>query len=98
MAWTDLDLAAPGSVAPGGGVAAIAKDSRSSDTFWIGADGSVQVASYQPGTAWVQSTLAGPGSASLSAGLTAISKQFGRREVWWIGADGSVQAAYHEGI
>src|SRR4051794_23746289 len=63
MAWTDIDLVGAGSMGPGGGVAAIAKDARSTDTFWVAADGSVRVASYEPGTAWAQSTLGGPGGA-----------------------------------
>jgi hypothetical protein len=92
--WRGFQLAPANSVAQHGGVAAVSRIPNSMETWWIGANGSVQDAYWYEGAQWQRFELAPAGSASVTGGIAAVSRIPGSMEVWWIGANGSVQGAY----
>lgn len=89
-----FDLAAAGSAALGGGSAVVSRIPESMETWWIGANGSIQAAYWYEGGAWQRYELAPAGSASLTGNVAAVSRISNSMELWWVGANGSIQAAY----
>jgi hypothetical protein len=77
-----------------GDIATVSRVPNSMETWWIGANGSIQDAYWYEGSSWQRFELAPAGSASTTGGITAVSRIPNSMEVWWIGVDGSVQAAY----
>jgi hypothetical protein len=95
--WQRFELAPGGSASSTATIAAVSRIPGSMETWWIGADGSVQAAFWYDGGQWQRYELAPAGSASTSGGITAVSRIPGSMEVWWIGANGSVQDAFWYG-
>src|SRR5712691_1135926 len=75
-------------------IKSVSRDANTMEVFWIGADGSIEDASFYEGQGWNRFQLAPPGSASRTGGIAAVSRAPHTMEVWWIGQDGSVQDAY----
>jgi hypothetical protein len=92
--WQQFELAPPGSAAANGGITTVSRIPSSMETWWIGANGSVQDAYWYEGGQWQRFELAPGGSASTNGGITAVSRIPNSMETWWIGANGSVQDAY----
>jgi len=95
--WTPFPaaIAADGSAAPDGGVAAVSSDPTGLEVYWIGTDGAVRGAAWTEGAGWqaFPDPVAPVGSAATAGAITAMSRTAGVTEVCWIGADGSVQMA-----
>jgi LysM repeat protein len=95
--WTPFPaaIAADGSTAPDGGVAAVSLDPTGLEVYWIGTDGAVRGAAWTEGAGWqaFPDPVAPAGSAATAGAITAMSRTAGVTEVCWIGADGSVQMA-----
>jgi nucleoid-associated protein YgaU len=95
--WTPFPaaIAADGSAAPDGGVAAVSSDPTGLEVYWIGTDGSVRGAAWTETAGWqaLPDPVAPAGSAATTGAITAMSRTAGVTEVCWIGADGSVQLA-----
>ena len=89
-----FDLAPAGSAAVEGAVATVSRIPESMETWWIGADGSVQDAFWYEGANWQRFELAPAGSASTTGSIAAVSRIPNSMELWWIGSNGSVQGAY----
>jgi hypothetical protein len=92
--WRGFELAPAGSAAASGGVAAVSRIPNSMETWWIGANGSVQDAFWYEGGAWQRFELAPAGSASASGAIAAVSRIPGSMELWWITSAGAVQGAF----
>jgi hypothetical protein len=92
--WDEIEVAAPGSALPWGGLAAVASGSRT-ELFWIGPRGSVEDARWLAATAPVEIIeVAPPGSAATTSHLAPVLRSSSALDLFWIGADGSVQNGY----
>jgi hypothetical protein len=97
--WRRFELAPLNSASTFGRMTTVSRIPSSMETWWIGADGSVQDAYWYEGGQWQRYELAPAGSASTSGGITAVSRIPNSMEIWWVGANGSVQDAYwYEGM
>ena len=92
--WRNFELAPAESASTQGGITAVSRIPNSMETWWVGANGSVQGAFFYEGTQWQRYELAPPGSASIHGGIIAVSRIPNSMEMWWIGANGSVQGAF----
>ncbi|MFE3442665.1 hypothetical protein ACFXNW_06525 [Nocardia sp. NPDC059180] len=97
--WHILQLTEPSEPAKAAidsGIAAVSRDSRHMDVFWVGDDGWVYVSSWAEGSPWKRAErVTDAGGAAKNAGIAALSRRRDHREVWWVAeADGSIQGAF----
>jgi hypothetical protein len=82
-----------------GGIAALSRIEGCIEVFWIGKDGSIEFASWQPDKTdkrWQQYQLCLMGQPIYNCGLTACSRFPNNMEVFWVGPSGRIEcAAWH---
>ncbi|MEU8676962.1 hypothetical protein AB0C82_20000, partial [Streptomyces sp. NPDC048560] len=89
--WQGFELAPGGSASTSGSVAAVSRIPASMETFFVGANGSVQDRFWYEGANWQGFELAPGGSASTSGSVAAVSRIPASMETFFVGANGSVQ-------
>jgi hypothetical protein len=94
VGWNTFELAPGGSASPTSAISSVSRIPNSMELWWVGTNGSIQVAYWYDGDVWHRYELAPAGSASTAGGITAVSRIPNSLELWWIGSNGSVQASY----
>jgi hypothetical protein len=93
-----FELVSAESASSNRGIVAVSRISNSTEVWWVGANRSVQNASWYEGGQWQRIEIAHVGKASGTGSIVAVSRIPQSTEVWWIGADGSVQGvSWYEG-
>ncbi|WTW98793.1 hypothetical protein OG216_38045 [Streptomycetaceae bacterium NBC_01309] len=86
--WTDGQVAPPGSAAPGtsaGGLAAVARNPRHLDVFWIRPDGGVSTSWWDvTARGWSPVRSIAPARAAVPGSLAAAARNADQLDVFWI--------------